>query len=425
MSSSSSTKTLPIEETKAPPGFAGQACTASGSTVPLAILSGGQGYEWGHSFDPYGGVTNLPETVNPTVSESSGLFSSTTCELLPFTNPPPGFSVARSSESDLKVETEWPDLSGGGVPTSDLFPPRMSEQPILCNITSAVMNANQNQLRVPNLQSESSFPCLGSNEMDATSPNDTSPLALQTLNPVHSEQSKLLKLAVAATTSTDSRSHGWSIGTRPNYQAAAQLDSFNLSSQNFPLMSAAPVTDGSSSVVSGITNQNNYVPSEKPSSSTEASLRKSRQSQIIEKVRKTFDYDRERFTHFKTLMGWYKNGEITVEEFKAQCLRLFGNKWKEIGPELAEMMPSHEKKNELLSSFGIRSASRKNMATTTKSRRKSPVTVSSVWGVGPMAPVCNFNTISTGLSHDEYPTLGSAMNQSKTVPQPTPWNVVI
>ena len=432
-------KISPMEETKAPPGFVSQPLASTNTAlVPtsFALISGVQGYDGGRMFDPYRGIC-VQETVHPVLVANTGLNPG----LVPL--PPPGFNFPTNTSSTQPQqkpleETEWPDLTGSCVTDPSVYPSRVSEPPVLGNISAAVMNANKQ----PDLMSQSSFPSLvsGVEPITITSlagnmmSHDIQCLDAEPPPPPSASQqeSKLLKLAVAATSSNSSSSSSgsYSSGSTLSYHTAAtQLDSFDLSPENFPpMVTSAPV------IISGGHNQNNNPSVEKviSSSTMEVSSKRSKQSQILERVRKALGYDAEKFTHFKTLMGWYKNGEIKVEEFKVQCHMLFGTKWKDFGPELAEMMPSQEKKNELLSSFGIRLAGRKNhmMTTTTssKSRRRAPVVTTSStsgWGPGPrsVGPVCNFNTMSTGLSHDDYPTLGSTtMNQRKT---PTPWNVVI
>lgn len=438
-------KTSPVEETKAPPpGFLTQptqpllTSSALQGTTPLALLSSGQSYNWS-SFDPYGGMTKTMET--PHLVLGGGYlpdFQQPRSELLTSTmNPPPGFTFSRPEETKMTEtsETEWPDLTSGTVPSVSMFPPNVSEQPVLGNITAAVMNANQN--REPNLLSESSFPSLGSVPISSSASSDqTWQYALETVpNPPRSEQSKLLKFAVAATNSSSSTSScSGSLASRSipaSYQSVpvTQVGVLDFSSQNFPPMTSAPVVIGGSRMLGGA-NQNDF--NTKPTTlSTDTSLKRSKQSQLIEKVRKSLDYDKDKFTRFKTLMGWYKNSEISVEEFKAQSMALFGSyQWRETGPVLAEMMPNPEKKNELLSSFGARSGVTKNVTTTSsaKSRKRVPASVPFVWGTGPVAPVRtnNYNAMSTArLSHEEYPTLGSSMHQPKPLPQPTPWNVVI
>ena len=287
------TKTSPVDETKVPPpGFLTQpvqppsSTTAIGST-PLALCSSGQGYNWS-SFDPYGDVTNTSETLHPVLGGEllpNNFKQPARSELsISTTNPPPGFTFpcAEEPKKTETTETEWPDLTSGTVPTVSIFPPRILEQPVLGNITAAVMNVNQN--REPNLLSESSFPSLG------TVPNPTSassdqvwPFVLETVDPPHSEQSKLLKFAVAATNSSSSTS-GYSGPLSSSsrsipapYQATpAQWggSALQLSSQNFPPMTLAPVMVGGSEMLGG-SNQNDF--NEKSTTvSTESSMRRSK-----------------------------------------------------------------------------------------------------------------------------------------------------
>ena len=433
-------KTSPVEETRAPPpGFLTHptqppsiSSATQHSTTPLALLSSGQSYNWS-SFDPYGDIAKTSETPHLVLGggfpdtfqrpPKSDLMTSTT-------NPPPGFNFSRPEDTKTTEtsETEWPDLTGGTVPSVNMFPLSVSE-PVLGNITAAVMNANQN--REPNLPSESSFPSLRSVPISSSASSDqTWQFALETVpDPPHSERSKLLKFAVAATNSSSSVSnYGGAPTPTPVPQRplppTTRVGFSDFSSQNFPPMTSSHVVGGGEILGGANRNESTFV-------SAESFTKRSKQSQLIEKVRKSLDYDKDKFTRFKTLMGWYKNNEISVEEFKAQSLVLFGsNQWREIGPEVAEMMPNIEKKNELLSSFGVRSRVAKNATATSyaKSRKRVPVSVPSVWGTGPVAPVrtSNYNTMSTArLSHEEYPTLGSAVHQPKPLPQPTPWNVVM
>ena len=406
----------PGEEPKPPPGFVGQPPSSTVlETTPRAILSNNQGPD----FSQYGGVADLPAALPlsalplPSVSDTIRLpmnIEQPRSDFSTLANPPPGFS--------RHTETEWPDLTADSWTDSSRLPPGIPGHAGWGNISKAVMNTNQ-QL---NLLPESQFPSLGS---EPTSTPSTHSWPNVSPSP-HPKQSKLLQLAMAATSSDGSNSGDMSLGSVPTSQAAT---GFDLSSQTFPPMAATPVVVGGSGThVSG--NQNNNVPSEDSSSTSESSkTKKSKQSQVIEKVRKALSYDKDKFTEFKTLMGWYKNGEIGIGDYKTQCLQLFGHKWwKEIGPELAEVMPTHEKKNELLSSFGARSAGGGKKSTiASKSRKQGPVTVPSVWGTGPVVPVHsvhNFNTMATELSDEEYPTLGSAVNLPKPLPS-TSWNNMV
>lgn len=436
----------PVEEAKAPPGFERkpQPPNTANELTAITTLSNTIVH---NTFDPYGGATITSETLNPPPGIPSAPVNSSSTERVAFANPPPGFASKNVQQAQQK-ENEWPDLTETQTTETSLFPLGIPTQPVMGNIASAVMNASKHPSNLfvtsvsanstssssINLRSESSFPSLGampvstsalSVQSEASFPSlsnqpmsTSSELVARTLVPPHAQQSKLLKFAVAATTSDNT---SWSSGgSAPStYQVAVQSGrSIDLSSQNFPPMvgTASDVTSGGS--VPKTTNQNDRVASGKRSPTSE---KKSKQSQVIEKVRKALGYSKEEFTRFKTLMGWYKNGEITVQEFKAQCVVLFGSKWREIGPEVAEVMPDQEKKNELLSSFGIRSETGKSM----KSQKRAPVSTPSVWGTGPAVPVHNYNRMYTGVSSEDYPTLSSAANQPKVLPQPTPWNVVI
>jgi hypothetical protein len=70
---------------------------------------------------------------------------------------------------------------------------------------------------------------------------------------------------------------------------------------------------------------------------------------VINQVRQALDNDRERFNYFRNLSGWYRNSEITVQEYVRRCRELFGDlKWMLIGHQLAQVMPIEGKRNELL-----------------------------------------------------------------------------
>ena len=447
-----------MEETKVPPGFERQPPLSStmSETATFITHSSSIAHDF-TTFDPYGvSVASISETLDPVPAVSSGAVNNTRAEpLVTATNPPPGFGFSkRANSKPAEQENEWPDLTTAHSTTesNDLFPLSISNQPVMGNITSAVMNANKvlsessvstsastsrfhllSESSFPSLlaaptsssdqrvQSESSFPTLGGGQPTSTS---AELLFMPSLEPPHAQQSKLLKFAVAATNSDVASVHSWSSGSGPAHQVTARSagSGIDLSSQHFPPMTTAVVSEVvGGGTASKNTNQNDRVTSGKVSPSVE---KKSKQSQVIEKVRKALGYSKEQFTHFKTLMGWYKNGEIAVNEFKAQCVMLFGNRWREIGPELAEVMPTHEKKNELLSSFGI-SAGVGKSTVSTKSRKRAPVSTPSVWGSGGVEPVRNFNSMYKGLSSEEYPSLSAAATQPKVLPQPTPWNVVI
>ena len=76
---------------------------------------------------------------------------------------------------------------------------------------------------------------------------------------------------------------------------------------------------------------------------------KSKEECVINLVRQALDHDREKFNHFRNLSGWYRNSEITVQEYVLRCRQLFGDSdWRVVGPQLAQVMPIEGKRNELL-----------------------------------------------------------------------------
>ena len=69
---------------------------------------------------------------------------------------------------------------------------------------------------------------------------------------------------------------------------------------------------------------------------------------VIDQVRQALNYDREKFNYFRNLSGWYRNSEITVEEYAMRCRQLFGEgMWMAVGPQLAQVMPIESKRSEL------------------------------------------------------------------------------
>ena len=69
---------------------------------------------------------------------------------------------------------------------------------------------------------------------------------------------------------------------------------------------------------------------------------------VIDQVRQALNYDREKFNFFRNLSGWYRNSEITVQEYVMRCRQLFGEgMWMAVGPQLAQVMPIESKRREL------------------------------------------------------------------------------
>lgn len=76
---------------------------------------------------------------------------------------------------------------------------------------------------------------------------------------------------------------------------------------------------------------------------------KNKEESVVSQVREALNYDREKFNHFRNLSGWYRNSEITVQEYVLRCRQLFGEgKWMMVGPQLAQVMPIEGKRNELV-----------------------------------------------------------------------------
>ena len=76
---------------------------------------------------------------------------------------------------------------------------------------------------------------------------------------------------------------------------------------------------------------------------------KTREEYVIETIREALNHNREKFKYFRNLSGWYRNNEITVHEYVKSCRQLFGDStWRNVGPELAQVMPIESKRNELV-----------------------------------------------------------------------------
>lgn len=117
--------------------------------------------------------------------------------------------------------------------------------------------------------------------------------------------------------------------------------------------------------------------------------------QVISKVREILG---DKFSTFKTLSGWFRNEEISVQEYNKQCLELFGPSWKELGPEIAMVLPVEEKQKELLSMFKHR---RNRRSENEKSLVSAP---KNAWGVSSTR-----RSNRKIFSDDEFPTLSATV----------------
>ena len=141
--------------------------------------------------------------------------------------------------------------------------------------------------------------------------------------------------------------------------------------------------------------------------------RKALESEVIEKVRVIFNYDRSKFSQFMTLSGWYKNGEISVQEYAVQCHSLMGEAWNEVGPELAQVLPDKTKRRELSSLF--------RASGNTKSKRSKSKMAVGVWQRG------GNGMNSSLLNEQEYPSLGTNVTMKHQDPSRVvdPWNMKV
>ena len=148
------------------------------------------------------------------------------------------------------------------------------------------------------------------------------------------------------------------------------------------------------------------------------------EAEVIAKVRRMLDYDNVKFSQFKALSGWYKNNEISVQEYAAQCYPLFGEAWQEIGPQLARVLPVQSKQRELLALFRTTRASddipmgRRIKSKKSKARMAQPPGLEKPWTSG--RPL---GLHSLMLSEDEYPTLSAAAKQPDPPKLHEQWNM--
>lgn len=136
------------------------------------------------------------------------------------------------------------------------------------------------------------------------------------------------------------------------------------------------------------------------------------EAEVIDRVRKVLSYDQGKFTQFMTLSGWYRNGELSVQEYSAQCRELLGRAWEEIGPQLARVLPSKTQRKELLSLF-------RGKHTLRHSTNQASVPHSSAWHsqMGRSKHVM--------LNDEEYPTLSSAAGQPDPPRVSNPWSTKV
>lgn len=88
-----------------------------------------------------------------------------------------------------------------------------------------------------------------------------------------------------------------------------------------------------------------------PSTVSTSAIKKAKGSPVTENIRSGLGYDNSTLTQLKTLSGWFKNSEDTVQEYAAHCSVLFGTAWQKIIPQVAELLPKQTRKDELLSLF--------------------------------------------------------------------------
>lgn len=286
-----------------------------------------------------------------------------------YLDKPPGFDkVVTTVTGSIEPESEWPDLTGS-EPKKFV---EQQKQPFSIGYSTFV------SAPFGNLSNDTAFPALG-------------------------EQTNTLAFPLALDYSSMSFQRN---STHPQYVPPTQpnqlpTDTLALSHQAFPPISVAypPLANQSTAPIS-------FSTSTTTNTATTSVTKKKIVSPVLVNIRQALGNDKEKFTHFKTLSGWYKNSEITIHEYAAQCSQLFGPSWKDIGPQVAELMPEQAKRKELLSLFKYH---QQGVKTTNKSYVQQPP---SVWLAAPKAPKNrNVVTMTTPVLNDEdYPTLSAAAN---------------
>ena len=231
----------------------------------------------------------------------------------PEVKKPPGFeSTQPSATVNSDLSSEWPDLMSLTVAEAPL------QQRLPTVITSSAKMLPLQVRRTPvvnyNPLEPSNFPSLSS-AASATYPNNSN-LALLGQPP-------------------NSTANSGGMGIPPGFVPPGwqQIRQDPIYSQSTTIaVSSNPVTTSTSNSVSNV-----------------AAPSRSKEEYVIGQVRQALNYDREKFNLFRNLSGWYRNSEITVQEYVRRCRILFGEgMWMAVGPQLAEVMPIEGKRNELV-----------------------------------------------------------------------------
>lgn len=141
---------------------------------------------------------------------------------------------------------------------------------------------------------------------------------------------------------------------------------------------------------------------------------RNKEESVINQVREALEYDREKFNHFRNLSGWYRNSEITVQEYVMHCRQLFGEStWMKVGPQLAQVMPIEGKRNELIKNIMPNSSA---MSDFFPSAFSQPSSAATTLHVSHSAPVLHnphskwpreSSSVPNWQSECEYPALHS------------------
>lgn len=208
---------------------------------------------------------------------------------------PPGFGPKHNATS---VNTcDWPDLMALTIEARD-----MSKQPP--NVVTAAKRVLPQYVQPP------------ASSYNPLEPSQFPPLSTQSFN------SNLALLGQPSTDQTDTNTNtSSSLGIPPGFVSPQWQEI-----QQDPIY-MSPIPTDTSAVGST----------------------RNKEERVIEQVREALDYDREKFNYFRNLSGWYRNSEITVQEYVVRCRQLFGEStWMKVGPQLAQVMPIEGKRNELI-----------------------------------------------------------------------------
>ncbi len=268
-----------------------------------------------------------------------------------------------------------------------------------------------------------------SNEPELSTPPGFENMIVQPVKQENKVEKEWPEIAPLAKTSETSKSkHTQIVGDSeltglqiPSYVYGGPLSSWAKTEKSEPkkkptvVLSTAPVPQYTAEAFPSLSIEEAKPVSRKKTSGDDSPLlRKQTALSVVEAIRSILD--KVKFTKFKTLSGWYRNNEITANEYMIQCSALFGPQWEEYGPKVASVFPEEIKQLELMALVHPSTAPAKNPKS--KKKTKERVNVWSSQGVRAARGM---------LSDVEYPSLAvaSTVQGSKVNTGVGAWNTVI